>query len=189
MNGIFPLIFIVCALWFLLFAPESFLPALLAGGQSAAALSLSLLAIYAAFLGLTQVMEDCGLNKKLSRLLRRPVNKLFGTTDEQASEYICLNLSANMLGIGGVATPLGIRAAERLQSLPNARYTHSMLFTLNATSVQLLPTTVLALLTSYGAKNPSAIVLPSLLSTALSTALGILLVKIFIRKDKKDKAP
>ena len=182
MNGIFTLIFILCALWFLIFAPEAFLPTLLTGGQKAAALCLSLLAVYAVFLGLTAVMEECGLNKKLSRLLRPVVSRLFGVTDERAAEYVSLNLSANMLGIGGAATPMGVRAAERLQDLPNARFTHSMLFVVNATSIQLLPTTVLALLSSYGAKNPSAIVLPSLLATAVSTALGVLLVFLFIRR-------
>ncbi len=185
MNGIFPLIFLLCTLWFAIFSPESFLPALLSGGQKAAALCLSLLSVYAVFLGLTQVMDDCGLNRKLSRLLRPLIHKLFGVTDERATEYISLNLSANMLGIGGVATPLGVRAAERLQTLPDKRFTHSMLFVINATSVQILPTTVLALLASYGAKNPSAVVLPSLLASAVSTVLGVLLVKIFIRKDKK----
>lgn len=185
MNGIFPLIFLLCTLWFLVFSPESFLPALLSGGQKAATLCLSLLCAYTVFLGLTQVMEECGLSRKLSRLLRPLIRKLFGVTDEQAAEYISLNLSANMLGVGGAATPLGVRAAERLQTLPDKRFTHSMLFVVNATSVQILPTTVLALLASYGAENPSAVVLPSLLASALSTLLGVLLVNLFVRRNKK----
>lgn len=185
MNGVFPLIFLLCTLLFLALSPEEFLPALLRGVSSAARLSLSLLAVYAVFLGLSAVMEDCGLNEKLSRLLRAPVKKLFGVRDEKTCEAICLNLSANMLGLGGVATPFGISAAERLETAPNARYARSLLLVLNATSVQLFPSTVLALLVSYGAQNPSAVILPSLAASAFSTIVGILLVNLFLRKKSK----
>ena len=183
MNGIFLTIFLLCSVYFLIFNPEAFLPTLLGGAQKAATLCLSLIVIYSVWTGLLQVMEQSGLNKKISRVLRPLVSMLFHAQDKTAVEYISLNLSANMLGISGAATPFGIRAAERLETLPNAKYNHAMLFALNATSVQILPTTVLALLLSYGATNAYSIILPSLLASAVSTVLSVVLVKLLIQKD------
>lgn len=183
MNGIFLVIFLLCAGYFLIFDPEVFLSVLLGGAQKAATLCLSLVVIYSVWMGLLEVMEESGLNKKISRLLRPVVGKLFHTQDKEAVECISLNLSANMLGISGAATPFGIRAIERLENKPFSLYNHGMLFVLNATSVQILPTTVLALLLSYGATDAYSIILPSLLATAVSTIVGVLGVKLFLRKE------
>lgn len=185
MNGIFLVIFLLCAGYFLLFDPENFLPALLSGGTRAGTVCLSLVAVYSVWMGLLQVMEACGLNKMLSRGLRPAVRRLFATDDDAAVECLSMNLAANMLGLSGAATPFGIRAAERLAGGKNIHYNHSMLFVLNATSVQLLPTTVLGLLLSCGATDAYSIILPSLLATAVSTVLGVIGVKIFIRREKK----
>ncbi len=185
MNGIFLVIFLLCAGYFLIFNPEGFLSALLSGGQKAATLCLSLTVIYCVWMGLLEVMQESGLNAKISRLLRPLVKKIFQTQDEEAVEYISLNLSANMLGISGAATPFGIRAAERLTGMPSCNYNHGMLFVLNATSVQILPTTVVALFLSYGASNAYSIILPSLLATAVSTIVGVTLVKILLRREKE----
>lgn len=184
MNGIFLVIFLLCAAYFIFFDPAGFLPALLAGGTKAATVCLSLVAVYCVWMGLLQVMEACGLNRLLSRGLRPAVRRLFATDDETAVQCLSMNLSANMLGLSGAATPFGIRAAERLSAGENARYNQSMLFVLSATSVQILPTTVLGLLLSYGAENAYSILLPSLLATTVSTVLGVLGVIVFIRKEK-----
>lgn len=184
MNGIFFAIFLLCTAYFILFDPAEFLPALLAGGQKAATVCLSLVAVYAVWMGLLQVMEACGLNRRLSRGLRPVVRRLFATDDDTAVECLSMNLSANMLGLSGAATPFGIRAAERLSAGKNARYNQSMLFVLSATSVQILPTTVLGLLLSYGAQNAYSILLPSLFASAVSTLLGVAGVIVFIRKEK-----
>lgn len=183
MNGIFFIVFLLCAGYFLIFAPEAFLPALLDGASKAAALCVALLTVYSVWLGLLQVMENSGISEKISRILRPAVKKLFRTDDEEALKLISLNLSANMLGVSGAATPFGIRATERLASLPHARYNHDMLFVLNATGVQLLPTTVLALFLSYGAANPYSLILPSFLCTAISTSLGATGIKLFLRRN------
>lgn len=183
MNVVFAVVFLLSALYFLLFAPNEFLPALLSGAGKAGTLSLSLLTVYCVWMGLTELMEECGINRKISKVLKPSVKKLFKVTDEEAIGYITMNLSANMLGISGAATPFGIKAANRLQELPHARVSSSMLLVINATSVQILPSTVIALLVSFQAKNPASVILPSLLASIFTTGMGILLVKIFIRKD------
>ena len=146
MNAVFAVIFILSAALLLLFDPSGFLPALLDGASRSATLCLALLSSYAAWLGLMRLWEESGVTRGISRLLKPLSKKLFRTQDEETLSAIGMNLSANLLGIGGAATPYGIRAAELLeQRNPHARYASSMLFVVNATSLQLIPTSVVAM--------------------------------------------
>ena len=86
--------------------------------------------------------------------------------------------------MSGATTPMGIKAVQELEKHPNTDYAIAMFFVINATSVQLIPSSILALRTSMGATNPGDIILPTVLATALSTILGILLVKIFVKRNK-----
>ncbi len=183
MNGVFFFVFLLSTGWFLLFDPSSFLPTLLSGAQKAATLSLFLLSVYTVWMGLLKVAEESGLHKKAAKLLRPAVGKLFLTDDEEAIGYLSMNLAANMLGVSGAATPYGIKGAERLKEGTHARFSHAMLLVVNATSVQLVPTTVLSLFISYHAQNPYSILLPTFLCTLFTTGMGILFVKLFIRKE------
>ncbi len=180
MNGIFTAVFFLSALLFLIFSPDSFLPALLEGGQKAATLSLSLLAVYCVWLGFFRVMEQSGLSSRISTLFLPVCKKLFRTEDKRAVFLASGNLTANMLGLPGAPTPLGIQATERFMNAGNT-YAASMLFVLNATSLQLIPTTVIALRASYGAQSPADVFLPTLIATLFSTLLGALCVRLFVK--------
>ena len=184
MNGIFVAVFFVSAFLFLCFDPNGFLPALLSGAEKAGALSLALLAVYCVWLGFFKVLEESGLSAKLSRAVFPLAKRLFRSDDREALFYASGNLSANLLGLPGAPTPLGIKAVEKFCAAQN-HYAADMLFVLNATSLQLLPTTVIALRLSAGSASPSDIFLPTLLSTLLSTLLGAMLVMIFCRKRKR----
>lgn len=183
-NGIFAVIFLCSALLFLLRDPEGFLPAMLQGGQKAATLSLSLLAVYCVWLGFFKVMERSGLSEKLSSAVFPLAKKLFCSDDKQAIALASSNLSANFLGLPGAPTPLGIKAVEKFYARGNA-YAADMLFVLNATSLQLLPTTVIALRAAAGSVAAADIFLPTLLATVLSTLLGVLLVRLTAGKRSK----
>lgn len=171
MNGIFAAVFLVSAALFLIFDPEGFLPAMLAGGQKAATLSLSLLAVYCVWLGFFKVMEKSGLAGKLSRGVYPLAKKLFRSNDKDAIYLASCNLSANFLGLPGAPTPLGIKATEKFCAAGND-YAADMLFVLNATSLQLLPATVIALRAAAGSASAADIFLPTLIATLLSTLLG-----------------
>lgn len=181
MNVIFTAVFLLSALLFLIFDGEAFLPTLLSGGQKAATLSLSLLAGYCVWLGFFQVLEESGLAKKLAKGVTPLCKKFFRTQDEEVISLVAGNLSANVLGLPGAPTPLGIRATERFMAKGN-RYGASMLFVLNATSLQLLPTTVIALRAAEHSAAPSDILLPTLICTLFSTLLGGLCVRLLIKK-------
>lgn len=180
-NGIFSAIFLLSAGIFLLVDPEGFLPAMLSGAEKAGTLSLALLAVYCVWLGFFEVMEQSGLSEKLSRLFFPLAKKLFRSDDKKALTLACGNLSANLLGLPGAPTPLGIQANAAFLQSGNS-FASDTLFVLNATSLQLLPTTVIALRSSLGSANPADILLPTLIATLFSSCLGVLLVRLFHRK-------
>ncbi|MDE5911500.1 MAG: hypothetical protein K2H24_04120, partial [Clostridia bacterium] len=103
-----------------------------------------------------------------------------------ALEYITLNFSANLLGMGGAATPLGIKAMECMQDNSQKATDNMILFmVINSTSIQLIPATIIGLRASAGSNAPSDIILPSLLATLISTVTGVILAKLcalFTRK-------
>ena len=161
MNAIFSAVFLIAAAIFLISDPNGFLPALLDGGQKAATLSLTLLA----------------LADKLANRLARPLGKLFRSSDREALGYASQNIAANFLGLPGAPTPLGVKATQKFLAAKNG-YAADMLFVLNATSLQLLPTTVIALRAAAGSAAPADIFLPTLLATAVSSVLGAALVRL-----------
>ncbi len=177
MNAIFAVVFTAAAAVFLIKDPNGFLPAMLSGGERAALLSLDLLAVYCVWLGFFRVLERSGLSQKITRLFAPLAKKIFRTDDAEAIGCAAGNLSANLLGLPGAPTPLGIKATRAFLSAGNDRAA-DLLFVLNATSLQLLPTTVIALRVAEGSLSPADILLPTLLATLVSTLAGVLLLKI-----------
>ena len=159
--------------------------ALLAGAGEAVTLCLSLAGAYAFFGGLMGVLRESGASGALARALRAPMRRLFrfAPGEERALEDVCLNLSANMLGMGGAATPAGISAmramAETREEGAPASDAMILFLVVNTSSVQLLPTSMIALRAQAGSANPADIVLPALLATAVSTAVGICACRLF----------
>ena len=182
MNVIFGISLCICTILLLFISPEGVLSSMLSGGENALQLTLKLVVVYAVWLGVFKIMEKTGLSEKFAKLLK-PLNKfLFGPLPQKAGDYISLNLSANVLGMSGATTPMGIKSIEELDKHQNTDYAVSMFFVINATSVQIIPSSVLALRTSLGAVNPSDIILPTILATLLSTIVGVTLVKTFIKR-------
>lgn len=171
-------------LWFLLVASsllwgvltgkaEQALPALLAGADRAIALSMELAAGYLFFCGMMNIVNKLRIYAWLEKHLRPLFALLLGPIgDEEASKAVTMNIAANLLGLGNAATPYGIEAACRLH---RGGHLHAlyMLLILNATGLQLLPTTVIALRIAAGSQAPNAILLPTLAATAASTAVGV----------------
>lgn len=184
MNILFALLFSICGVALLFHSPDVFFATLLDGASKAATTCLALLSSYAVWLGLIQVWEDCGIAKKVARLVKPAAKKLLKTEDEEALTAVSMNLSVNLLGISGAATPYGIQAANLLDKTENAEYASAMFFVLNATSLQLLPASIVAVRTSFGSTNPTDIILPTLLTTLFSTVLGVMLTFLFLRPKK-----
>ena len=184
MNVIFGAVLCVSTALLIINDPEKVLAAFLSGGEKALSLTAKMLVIYAVWLGVFKIMEKAGLSRKLARALK-PANRfLFGALPENANEYMSLNISANILGMSGATTPMGIKAVKALDEYPDTDYAVTMFFVINATSVQLIPSSVLALRAQSGSASPSDIILPTILATLLSSVIGILLVKVFVKKGR-----
>ncbi|MBE5750277.1 MAG: hypothetical protein E7346_05355 [Clostridiales bacterium] len=184
MNVIFGLVILISSILLLFINPDAMLSSMLSGGQKALDLSLKIVVIHAVWMGVFELLERSGLSNKFARLLR-PVNKfLFGKLPDKANDYMSLNISANILGMSGATTPMGIKSINELEKHPDTQYAITMFFVINATSIQLIPSSVLALRTSLGSVSPSDIILPTVLATLLSSVIGILLVKIFVKKPR-----
>lgn len=189
MNFIFPFIFSLSCVCLLFLSPDSFLSALLDGASSAATLSVALLASYAVWLGLANVWERSGLTRAFSKILTRPVKKLFRIKQPDTVEAVCMNLSANLLGLGSVATPYGVRSACLMEEENAPPLSPSLLFVVNATSLQLIPTSVIAIRTALSANNPTDVVLPSVVCMLFSLVLSVSLTYLFFAKKKSAPLP
>ena len=175
----------ICILLYL--NPEIILPSMLEASESSLKLSLSLCAIYSVWLGILQVMEDSGINKKLSNLLSPFTKKIFGKLDPETNQLICMNISCNILGMGGAATPLGIKAMQKLDDGSGmANRAMIMLIIFASTSMQILPTTVIGLRITAGSTSASNIILPTIISAILTTLVGIG-IALFIEKIRRKK--
>lgn len=181
MNVIFAVIFLAAAIVFLVHDPEGFLPAMLAGGQKAATVCLALLASYCVWLGFFKVLEKSGLSERLAKGLYPAARRLFRSQDRQTLALACQNIAANLLGLPGAPTPPGVAATQKFLAAGND-YAADMLFVLNATSLQLLPTTVIALRAAAGSSSPADILAPTLLATLVSTLAGAALVILTRRR-------
>lgn len=171
-------------------APENGLNAMLNAGSTAVSLSIKLLGVYAVWLGVLGIVEETGLSTKIASLLSPVIDFLFGKVNPYAKNYIAMNMSANILGMGNACTPMGIKAMHELDKENNSTTASTamiMLLVINATSIQLLPTTIMGLRVAYGSTTSSDIIIPSLLATALSTIVGIVLVKVCAKVFKKRK--
>ncbi len=185
MNAIFAVIFILSLVAILFIAPDKLLPSLLGGAENSLKMAVTLFCIYAVWMGLGRLAEKSGLSRGAARALKPLSRKLFKTENQSALENIAMNISCNLLGIGGAATPYAVKAIGELEKDKND-YAQKLLFVINATSIQILPTTVIALRASAGSSAAFDIFLPSLICTAFSTVLAASLY-ILISKIKKRK--
>ncbi len=164
---------------------DEFTKAMFEAGKTAVEMCLYLLGIVSLWLGLTKILEDCGIIYKMSNFFRPAISLLFRNIPEghPAISSMTLNLLANLFGIGNAATPLGIKAMEDLQTLNPESDTvtfEMMLFiVINTSSIQIIPFTVIGLLASYGARNPNVIILPTLISTVVSSASAVGILFLF----------
>lgn len=157
--------------------------ALFRGAGTAVTLTLSLAGTLCLWSGVIRVMEAAGLSGGLSRLLRPLLRRLFPVAfrDPEAAACLSGNFTANLLGLGNAATPLGLRAVQRMQALSGGtRATDEMcrLIVLNTASVQLLPATVAAVRAALGAPSPFDILPAVWLTSLCSVSAGLLAARL-----------
>ncbi|WP_248925376.1 nucleoside recognition domain-containing protein [Paenibacillus hamazuiensis] len=159
------------------------------GAKTGVTVCFGLISIMVFWLGIMRIAEDAGLLKKLALALRPVVRFLFPSVpkDHPALGYIMSNMSANILGLGNAATPMGIKAMQELQKLNPSKDTASpamcTLLALNTASITLIPTTLIAIRMSFDSVNPAEIVGTTLIATFISTLAAILVDKWYRRNN------
>ena len=156
------------------------------GAKSAVFTVLSFAGVMCFWTGIMKIAENAGLSQKLEKLLKPIINFLFPNAGQNAKKYIAVNMSANILGMGNAATPMGIKAMQCLdKENNNPLYTSKNmcpLVVLNTTSVQLIPTTIIALRVAAGSANPFSVILPIWISSFTASFIALTLTKLLYRE-------
>ena len=179
---------------------EAVTEAILSSAKEAVQLGIGMAGVLAFWTGLMEIAQDCGLVDRLTRSIRPVIRFLFPNIPDghRAQEYISLNMIANMLGLGGAATPAGLEAMKALEQIeeerrngrrtgrkrPRGTASNEMctFLILNISSLQLIPVNMIAWRSQYGSSNPETIVGPALLATACSTLTAVIYCKWKMRK-------
>ena len=156
------------------------------GAGAAVTLSITLAGMICLWSGVMELIRRGGIAAALSRLLRPLLARLFpeNRDNPEAMEALSANVSANFLGLGNAATPLGIRAAQAMKRGPIATRDMCMLVVLNTASIQLIPATVAGVRAAAGAASPFDILPAVWITSIVSLAAGIGLATLLARRSR-----
>ena len=151
--------------------------AALSGAQNAVELSLSMAGVLCLWSGIMEIMRVCGLTDGLARAFRPLMRRLLpeASRDSETLATVSANVSANLLGLGNAATPLGIQAARRMARGCGGVASDELcrLVVLNTASIQLLPATIASVRAAAGCRTPFDILPAVWFSSVLSVAAGL----------------
>ena len=176
--------------------------AVLQSAKEAITLSISMLGIVAFWSGLMETAVDAGVMEGMMKWMKPFMRLLFPKIPQnhEALTAISTNCVANILGLGWAATPAGLQAMEKLALLEEQRGNPQYrkiedgktvrvasdemctFLTLNISSLQLIPVSMLAYRSQYGSVNPAAIIAPAIIATSINTVLAIAFCKVMCRK-------
>lgn len=168
---------------------ENVSSSVLSGAGDAVSLILKILGSICLWNGMLNIMVKSGFDNKINKILSPIIKKLFPNyfkTD--AGKSITANITANLLGLGNAATPLGIEAMKRMkkQSGKDTADNEMIRFVIiNSAALTLVPTTVAAIRQAAGSEKPMSIIIPVWISGILSLLIGLLVQKLIIGRGKK----
>ena len=159
--------------------------------ESAVNLSITMLGTMCLWSGIIHVAANTNIMKMMNKMLKPIIRFLFPEVREnkKAQSEISMNMVANILGLGNAATPLGLKAMETLQEENKNKQELSnsmiMLIVINTASIQIIPTTIIAIRSSLGAENPTSIIVPVWVATICAAIVGITVTKLLIKYSNK----
>ena len=194
LNIVWP-IFIIISFSYAIFSGnlENLNNSIFESTNSAIKLSIDLLGSMCLWSGIMQIASKTTLIENLTKLLSPLLNFLFPKLKEnkKIKKEVSMNIIANILGLGNAATPLGLKAMKSMQEENKNKETLSdtmmMFIVVNTASIQLIPTTVIAIRNSLGSQNPTSIIFPTWISTIIAAIVGITVTKIIIKLTRGEK--
>ena len=190
LNILWP-IFIIISIIYSIFSGnvENLNNSIFESTESAVNLTLTLIGMTCLWCGIMEVASKTKIIGYLSKVLEPIVKNLFWNLNEESYNNIIMNIIANILGLGNAATPLGLKAMDELQkenvNKDELSDNMMMLIVLNTASLQIIPTTIIAIRSSLGSNNPTKIIFPVWISTICAAVVGIICTKIIIKCTKK----
>ena len=161
---------------------------ILTGAQNAVSIAIKLLGTMALWNGITEIMTESGLHKKIEKLLSPVMRLLFPTYHgTPAGEAVCSNITANLLGLGNAATPLGIEAMKRIKAQSGNTFADNetvRFVVINSASLTLIPTSIASLRRLSGSTEPFSVLIPVWLTGLLSLSVGLIFEKILSKRWK-----
>ena len=163
--------------------------AALEGAGSAVELSIAMVGTLCLWSGVMEILNVCGLSAGLARAFRPLLRRLLprASRDPETLAAVSANVSANLLGLGNAATPLGIQAARRMAQGCDGIASDELclLVVLNTASIQLLPATIASLRAAAGSQTPFDILPAVWLSSAASVAAGLAAARLLSRRGRR----
>lgn len=165
--------------------------AVIQGGQDAVSLLLRLVAMLCLWGGIMEIAENAGITRAFSRILSPVLKLIFPRLKKEnyALEAVSMNITANVLGLGNAATPLGLEAMRRLQEINPDPLTASdemvVFVVMNTAAMHIVPTTVATLRGQYGSQSPMAIMPASILTSFCALTIAVTCAKLGNRLRKK----
>lgn len=156
--------------------------------KTAVELSISLLGTICLWNGIMQIASKTSIIKYLSKLLKPIMKKIFPDINEkdEVHNQITMNIIANIMGLGNAATPLGLKAMKSMQKKNKEKdklsNSMAMLIVLNTASIQIIPTTVIAIRNSLESENPTAMIIPVWIATIFAAFSALFSAKILMKK-------
>ena len=154
---------------------------------SSVQLTITFLGTICLWNGIMKIAQKTTFVEKLTKILKPIINFLFPEikNNEKAKEEISINMVANFLGLGNAATPMGLKAMKTLQKENPKKNTitnsMAMFIVINTASIQLIPTTVIAIRSSLNSSEPTKIIFPVWIATICAAIAAITATKIFIK--------
>ena len=158
---------------------------LLTSGIKGIDMIISLIPLMCLWLGIMKIADSSGLLNVISNKLSKVIRIIFPEIPkgDPAIAYISSNIVMNMLGLGNAATPFGIKAMTRLKELNNnsdaASRSMITFLVINTSSVTIIPATVISLRIASGSNNPTEIMTACIITTFLSSFIGLLIDRLF----------
>ena len=167
---------------------ESINNAVFESAETAVNLTITLLGTMTLWSGIMEIAVNTKIITRLQTILKPLMKFLFPKMKKQDKEYaeICMNMIANLLGLGNAATPLGLKAMQSMQEKNEDKNSLSddmaVLIVLNTASLQIIPTTVIAIRSSLGSSDPTKIIVPVWIATICAAITAIFMTKFLLNR-------
>ncbi len=189
----------MAAVWFILIAgslvlmliynPNAVLSVMTTSVTESFELCIKLAGVYCIWLGFIEVMRQIGALDILGTLLKPVIKCLYGELSPKARDYVVVNMSANLIGVANASTPTAIGAIKEMgKGKTKITRAMAMLFLINASGLEIMPSTVMGMRAAAGSTSPADIFFPCFIITVITTGLSILFAFLFGReKTEKNK--